>query len=446
MDTVLLLRIHFTITICFHYIFPQLTIGLSWLIVWMMTRYLRTGEIVYRVMARFWIRLFSMMFVLGVASGITMEFQFGTNWASYSRFVGDIFGAPLAAEVIFAFFLESTFLSLLVYGEKRLSPWMHWFSSVMVAFGATFSAFWIVVANSWMQTPAGYHIVNGRAELTDFSSVVFNPSTIPRFLHVIDGALISGSFFMLGISALYLFRRKHIEFAKKSLKSALIVAFAASILQLPLGHYHTVQVAETQPEKLAVFEGLFDTTARAPLLLFGIPNSDKGRTDYAFGLPGFLSFLVSGSFDTEVQGLNDFPSDEWPPIFLPFVSFHVMVALGFYFIGLTCLGMVLLWKNRLYGNSLFLKAAIYSIPLPIIANEIGWIAAEVGRQPWIVYRVMRTKDAISTSVSAGEVLFSCIMFTIIYILLFCIWIFLLKRALKDGPEPLMLTGNREAKP
>ena len=434
MDAVLLARIQFALTVGFHYIFPVLTIGMAWIIVWMLTRHLKTGEPIYRRMARFWIRVFALSFAVGVATGITMEFQFGMNWARYSRFVGDIFGAPLAAEGILAFFLESSFLGIMLFGERRVSKGVYWFSSLMVAVGSTLSGFWIVVANSWQQTPAGFHIVNGRAELVDFWAAVFNPSTVPRYLHTIDGALIAGAFFVMGLSAWFLLRGEHREFARKSLNMALVVAFLASVMQLPLGHFHAVQVAETQPAKLAAFEGLWETQTNAPLLVMGLPNPEQRRTDFAIGLPGVLSIGVGGSTETEVAGLNDFPEEEWPPLLVSFFNFHFMVGLGLYFIGLTALGLLLLWRQRLHENRLFLRVALLSIPLPVIANELGWIAAEVGRQPWIVYGLMRTDQAFSTAVPAGQILASLVMFGVIYSLLFCVWIFLLRRKLLKGPE------------
>jgi len=434
MDAVLLARIQFALTIGFHYIFPVITIGMAWIIVWMLTRHLTTGEAIYQRMARFWIKVFALSFAVGVATGITMEFQFGMNWARYSRFVGDIFGAPLAAEGILAFFLESSFLGIMLFGERRVSKRVYWFSSLMVAVGSTLSGFWIVVANSWQQTPAGFHIVNGRAELVDFWAAVFNPSTMPRYLHTIDGALVAGAFFIMGLSAWFLLRGEHREFARKSLSMALVLAFLASVVQVPLGHFHAVQVAETQPAKLAAFEGLWETQTNAPLLVFGVPNPEERRTDFALEMPGVLSIGVGGSRETEVAGLNDFPEDEWPPLFLSFFSFHFMVGLGFYFMGLTAFGLFLLWRQKLYENRLFLRVALLSIPLPVIANELGWMAAEVGRQPWIVYGLMRTDQAFSTVVPAGQILASIVMFTVVYALLFCVWIFLLRRKLLKGPE------------
>nr|HPM41488.1 cytochrome ubiquinol oxidase subunit I [bacterium] len=280
MDAALLARIQFAFTIGFHYIFPPLTIGLSWLVVVLMARWRRTGDPSWGEAARFWVGLLAITFAAGVATGITMEFQFGTNWAAYSRFVGDIFGAPLAAEGIFAFFLESVFIAALVYGWDRLSASRLYASSILVAVGSTMSAFWILVANSWMQTPAGYRIAEGRAELVDFWAAVFNPSMLPRLFHTLAGAVTTGAFFMLGVSAWFLIKGRHPDFAKRSMKLALVVAALSSFAQLGLGHWHAVQVAHTQPEKLAAIEGIFETQSGAPALLFGIPDGEEGRMKY----------------------------------------------------------------------------------------------------------------------------------------------------------------------
>jgi len=434
MDPVLLARIQFAVTVGFHFIFPPLTIGMGWLIFYFMNRYKKTKDEFIKGIARFWIKIFALTFAVGVATGIVLEFQFGTNWAAYSRFVGDIFGAPLAAEGIFAFFLESTFVGVLIWGWKRFSARTLWFASLMVAVGATLSAFWIIVANSWMQTPTGYEVVGGRAELTDFWAAVFNPSTLPRYLHTIDACLITGAFFMMGISAWYLIKQKHVEFARRSLKVSLVAGFIAAALQLPLGHYHAVQVAQTQPEKLAAFEGLFETQKEAPLLIFGIPDAEERTVHAAVKVPGLLSFLVGFDTQTEVKGLNDYPEDEWPPLGLTFYSFHLMFILGLYFIGLTALGLFMLWRKKLFSSRFFMTLAFLSLPLPLIANELGWIAAEVGRQPWIVYRLLKTSEAISVTVPAGQILASLIMFSAIYLLLGALWVFLLRREVKKGPE------------
>lgn len=443
MDAVLLSRIQFALTVGFHFIFPPLTIGLAWIIAYMMTRYAMTGSELYKTMSRFWIKLFGISFAVGVASGITMEFQFGTNWANYSRFVGDIFGAPLAAEAVIAFFLESTFLALLLLGWNKLSPKVHCVASWLVAIGATISAFWIIVANSWQQTPAGFHLANGRAELTSFAQAVFNPSTMPRFLHTVDGALITGAMFMMGVSAWFILKKKSLDFAQESMKVAIVVALAASLLQIPLGHIHAVQVAHTQPAKLAAFEGLFASQSQAPATAFCLLDPEGCKRNYSIEIPGLLSFMIYGDANKKVTGLNDIPRDEWPPLMMTFYSFHFMVLLGIYFVGLTVLGLLMIWSKALLKNKFFLWLSLLSIPLPFIANELGWIAAEVGRQPWIVYKLLKTKDAISITVPAAQILFTIIMFALIYLLLFVAWMMILKRELNRGPEALAAEPAKE---
>ena len=436
MDAVLLARLQFALTVGFHYIFPPLTIGLGWMLFFYQTRFLKTGDPLFQQLSRFWTRMFAITFAIGVATGITMEFQFGTNWAAYSRFVGDIFGAPLAAEGVFAFFLESSFLAILIYGENRVSRKVYWLSSLLVAVGATLSAFWIVVANSWQQTPAGYHLVNGRAELTSFWEAVFNPSTLPRYLHVIAGALVVGTFFVIGVSALMLLKKRHVAFAERSLKSALIPFFLSILMVMGIGHGHAVQVAKTQPVKLAAFEGLWETQTGAPLLLFGIPNAKTEKTDWAITVPNALSLMVGMSKDTKVQGLKDFPKADRPPLLTTFFSFHSMVYLGGWFALLAMAGLFLWWRGTVTQNRLFLTSAALTLPLPFLANELGWIAAEVGRQPWVVYNLMRTKDAVSGAVPAGQILLSIILFSLIYTLLFGVWLYLLGRQFDKGPQPL----------
>jgi cytochrome d ubiquinol oxidase subunit I len=438
MDPVLLARIQFALTIGFHFIFPPLTIGMAWMLVWMFSKYKNTGDQFWRSLSRFWMKVFALSFAAGVATGIVMEFQFGTNWSEYSRFVGDIFGAPLAAEGIFTFFLESTFLGVLLFGWKKVSRKTLWFASLMVAIGSTLSAFWIIAANSWQQTPAGYHIVvtEGfeRAELTNFWAAVFNPSTLPRYFHTVDGALITGTFFMIGIAAWFLIRGKNLKFAKESIKAALVVGFIAALIQLPLGHWHAVQVSHTQPAKMATFEGLFESQENAPVLLFGIPDAENETVHAKIAIPGLLSMLVYNDPSQRVQGLDDFPKDEWPPMGLTFWSFHFMVYLGMYFIAFTGLGLLLWWRGMLWKAKWYHYIAMITMVLPIITNELGWIAAEVGRQPWIVYGLMRTNEGASLSVGANQILLSIIMFTIVYIILFFVWVFLVRHQMNKGPE------------
>ena len=439
MDVVGLSRLQFALTIMFHYLFPPLTIGLGVLMVIMEALYLRTNDAVYKSMAQFWTRVFAVTFAMGVASGIVMEFQFGTNWSVYSRFVGDVFGSALAAEGIFAFFLESGFLAVVVFGWDRVSRKVHFFSTLMVSLGSIFSAVWIVVANSWQQTPAGHHIVDGpsgpRAEITDFWAMVFNPSSVERLTHTLVGAFILGAFFVMSVSAFYILRGRHLEFARRSFKIALILAAVTSVGQLLLGHAHAVQVAQTQPAKLAAFEGLFTTPeGGAPLNLFGIPDERNDTLHMAVGVPGMLSFLVHGDFSTPVPGLDQFPKEDRPPVLIPFVTYHTMVGLGMYFIGITMLGLFLLWRGTLFQTRWLMWVFVFSVVAPYVANQFGWVAAEVGRQPWIVYGLLRTKDAASPSVDAYEVLVSIIMFTIIYALLFAVWIFVLNDKIQHGPD------------
>ncbi len=444
MDPVLLARIQFAITVGFHFIFPPISIGLAWLLVIIEGKAWRTGDEGWERLGRFFAKLLAINFAVGVATGIVMEFQFGTNWAQYSRFVGDIFGAPLAAEGVFAFFLESGFLGLYLFGRGRVSKKVHWFSILMVAVGATLSAFWIIVANSWQQTPAGFVVQNGRAELVDFWAAVFNDSTLIRYFHTVDAAIVTGAFTMMGVSAYLILKGREVELAKRSFKVSLVVGLVASLAQLtPLGHMHAQQVARTQPAKLAAFEGLYETTERAPMVLFALPSSGPPpRLKAAIEIPGLLSWLAFGDVNAQVTGLEQFPEDEVPPLWMTFVSFHNMVILGTYFIGFTALGVLLLWLGKLWGSNLFMKLAVLSIPLPVAANEFGWVAAEVGRQPWIVYPVpgvfegLKTADAISRSVSTSEIWISMIGFTLIYLLLFALYVYLMFREGSHGPAPL----------
>jgi cytochrome d ubiquinol oxidase subunit I len=451
LDVVTLSRIQFALTIMFHYIFPPLTIGLGVMLVYMEGRYLRTKAPVYETAARFWTKIFALNFAIGVASGIVMEFQFGTNWARYSRYVGDVFGSALAAEGIFAFFLESGFLALLVFGWDRVSPRVHFFSTVMVALGSVFSSIWIVVANSWQQTPAGYHLVERmldgqkevRAEVTDFFAVIFNPSTVERLVHVWIGALILGAFFVMSVAAYYILRNRHVDFARKSFGAALTLGLVSSIAMLVSGDSQARKVARTQPPKLAAFEGIFTTgTGGTPLSLFGIPDASEQRVTYGLSVPKFLSFLVYHEFNKPVAGLDQFPPQDRPPVGIPFQTYHIMVALGVFFIVLTVYAAFLRWRGTLFQTRWLLWIFVFAVIGPVIANEFGWVAAEVGRQPWIVYGLLRTSEAHSEAVIAAEVFGSIIMFVVIYALLFAVWIFVLDAKIRQGPEPVGETPEK----
>ncbi len=436
MDALLLARLQFAFTIGFHFLFPPITIGLAWILVIIEWKGWRSNNEMFVRMGKFFGKLFALTFAMGVATGIVMEFQFGTNWAVYSKFVGDIFGAPLAAEGIFAFFLESGFLGLYLFGRNKVSKGIHWFSILMVAVGATISAFWIIAANSWQQTPAGYIIQNGRAELTSFYDAVFNPSTLIRYFHTLNACLIAGAFFVAGIAAYYLLKNKDNELAKRAMRIAVVFGLVTSVLELfPFGHEHARQVAKTQPEKFATIEGLAETQSNAPMVIFGIPTGNPPELALKVEIPGLLSWLAHGNVDSTVKGLNDFPPENLPPFGLTFISFHLMVALGMFFIFIMMFTFIQIYRNKLWNCKWLLRILFWSIPLPLAASQLGWITAEVGRQPWVVYGLLRTADAHSKNVTAEEILFSIILFGIIYLLLGSLYLYILIKKIKHGPEP-----------
>ena len=447
MDVEILSRLQFATTIAFHYIFPPMSIGLGLLLVVMEGMYLKTGKELYHQMTRFWVKIFGLIFALGVASGIVMEFQFGTNWAAYSRYVGDIFGSALAAEGIFAFFLESGFLAILLFGWDKVKPRTHFFATLMVALGAHFSAIWIVVANSWQQTPAGYHLVERgdgfRAELTDFSQAVLNPSFLDRISHVYMGCWQAGAFLVLSVSAFYLLRKKHTEFARASIRIALVLAIFASVFQLVTGHSSGKGVAENQPAKLAAYEGHFEAEAPADLYVFGWVDEEDQRT-LGLAIPGFLSWLVHGDTQAPVTGLNAFAAEDRPPANLVFQSYHLMVAIGMLLIIIALVTAFYAWRRKLFETRWLLWVLVFSVLGPQIANQLGWLSAEVGRQPWIVYDLLRTSDGLSASVSSSEVLTSLILFGLIYLMLFILFIYLLNEKIQHGPEESAVREGRMA--
>jgi cytochrome d ubiquinol oxidase subunit I len=444
MDVLTLSRIQFGATIAFHYLYPPLSIGLGLMLVIMEGLWLKTGRAVYHQMARFWTRVFALTFAIGVATGIVMEFEFGTNWATYSRFVGDVFGSALAAEGIFAFFLESGFLAVLLFGWDKVGRKTHFFSTCMVALGAHFSAVWIIVANSWMQTPAGYHIVgeglHARAEITDFWQLVFNPSSLDRLFHTVTAAWCTGAFVVVSVSAWYLLKNRHAEFARASLKLGLTVALGASLLQAVTGHKSAQGVGKNQPAKLAAFEGLYLTTANAPLTVVCWVD-EKNQKTTGLQLPGLLSFLAHNDFQTPVTGLEAFPPADRPPVLASFLFFHAMVGIGFTLIGLAALGFLYFHRGTLPERRWLLWLLVFSVLGPQLANQLGWFAAEVGRQPWIVYGVMRTPAGLSAVVGASAVLSSLILFTLIYALLFTVFIYLLNDKIQHGPDEADLTPS-----
>jgi cytochrome d ubiquinol oxidase subunit I len=517
MDVEILSRIQFAFTVGFHFLFPPLTIGLGLNLVIMSALWLKTRNPLYHNMARFWTRIFGVIFAVGVATGIVMEFQFGTNWATYSRFVGDVFGSPLAIEGIYAFFLESGFLAILLFGWNKVGPKLHFFSTCMVALGSHFSAIWILVANSFMQTPAGYFLakkvkitedgtqhplsanlaegtytvkevplpddyVLQRADLTsvravidNFWELVFSPSSMDRLIHTTLACWLAGTFLVISVSAYYLLRRKHVAFAKASMKIALIVASISALLQLWSADSTARGVAENQPTKFAAMEGLTDSTTDAPLGLGGIVSWERdaegnrvGINETAVKIPGLLSILVSGDFlnpgkglQTEVKGLNDLPSDAflqrrypdktpaqiadvrpeyWPNVPVVFQTYHIMIACWGGIALVAFLGLFLWWRGKLWQPEhsrfirFFLWLCILSIFLPQIASQAGWFTAEMGRQPWLVYEILKTSEALSEVVRANQVLTSLILFGLIYFLLFLIFLYSLNSKIQHGPS------------
>lgn len=463
MDIETLSRIQFAFTAAFHYLYPPLTIGLGVVLVMMEGTWLRTGNRLYHDMSRFWTKVFGLIFGLGVATGIVLEFEFGTNWATYSRFVGDIFGSALAAEGIFAFFLESGFLALLLFGWDKVGPRLHFFSTCMVAIGAHFSAVWIIVANSWQQTPAGSHleingvpappgytmqpedIGNARMVIDNFWEVVFNPSSMDRLSHTLSGAWLAGAFLVLSVSAYYLLKGRHTRFATNSIKFAVVLALAASLLIVVTGHDSAAGVAENQPSKLAAMEGHWETGPGADLTVFGYVDV-AGQETIGLQLPGMLSWFIAGNTSHVVTGLNDIPGDLRPPIQATFQLFHLMVGLGMVMLVMAIAGAFLWWRGRLSDlgyrpTRIFLWLAVPSVLLPQLANQAGWFVAEIGRQPWIVWGYLRTSEGLSAVVKAEQVAASLIGFGLIYLLLFVMFLYLLNRKIQAGPESTPTEAN-----
>ena len=439
LSVLFLARLQFALTIMFHYLFPPLTIGLGILMVIVEGMYVRTGNRDYEAIARFWTRLFAVNFAMGVATGIVMEFEFGTNWATYSRYVGDVFGSALASEGIFAFFLESGFLGVVVFGWERVSPRWHYFATCMVALGGFFSSIWIVIANSWMQTPAGYHIVgeglHARAEITDFWAMVTNPSALDRLFHVWLGAFILGAFFALSIASYYLLRGRHERLAQTMVKISLVFATFSSTAMLVSGDSNARMVLRNQPAKLAALEGHFET-GQGPtgLYLCGFPDEKSKTVRYGIELPGLLSLLCYRNLSTPVPGLDQIPRDQWPPVFAVFQVYHIMIGLGTAFLALSWTGMLFWWRGTLFQKRWLLWLNVVSVLGAYAANECGWMTAEFGRQPWIVYGLLRTSDALSKSVRANYVLASIIMFSIVYTLLFIVWVYVMNDKIQHGPQ------------
>lgn len=429
-------RLHFAFTVTFHYIFPQLTMGLAPLIVVLKTIALRRNDKTYNQAARFWARIFGINFVLGVVTGIPMEFQFGTNWSHFSRFAGGVIGQTLAMEGVFAFFLESAFLGLFLYGEKRLSPRAHWWSAVAVFIGSWLSGYFIIATDAWMQNPVGYsRAADGSVQLSSFWQLVLNPWARWQYAHNMSGAAITGAFVMAAIGAFYLLWGKHTEHGRIFLRVGVIAGCIFSLVQLfPTGDEQGRMVAHHQPVTLAAMEALFKSGPGAPLVIIGQPNVEEHKIDNPILVPKMLSFLTYRRWEAEVLGLDAFPQNVWPDnIPLLYFSYHIMVGLGTVFIAIMVVSLFLLWRGSLFSSRWMLWILMLSLPFPFIANTAGWMTAEIGRQPWLVYGLFRTADGYSKLVSPGNGWFTLLGFMGMYTVLGILFLFLVHREIEQGP-------------
>ena len=438
MDAELIHRLHFGFTITFHYLFPQLTMGLALQIVVIKSVALKTGSEEWDRAARFWGRIFAINFVMGVVTGIPMEFEFGTNWARFSQVSGGVIGQPLAMEGVFSFFLESAFLGLFLYGEGRISKRMHWFSSVMVFLGSWISGFFIIVTDAWMQHPVAFdRIPNGQFEVLSFWQLLMNPWALLQYMHNMTGAVVTGSFVMAAVGAFYLLEGRHRNYAQIFLKVGVIAGVIASIaIIFPTGDLHGKYVARNQPAAIAGMEGLFKTESGAGMVLIGQPNEETGEIDNPIVVNDMLSFLIYGTTKAEVKGLDQIPHDQWPTALpLLFYAYHIMAGLGTWFVLLMVVAAFMLWRGWLFKARWVLWALLLSFPLPYIANTAGWMTAELGRQPWLIYGLMRTSEGYSSTVSASNGLFTLLGFMGLYALLGLLFTVLIYREIDHGPEP-----------
>jgi cytochrome d ubiquinol oxidase subunit I len=435
MDVVFLSQLQFAATCMFHWIFVPLTLGLSIMTAWMETKYVTTGDETWLRMTKFWGKLFLINFALGVVTGITMEFQFGLNWAEYSRYVGDIFGAPLAVEATVTFFLESVFIGVWIFGWKKVSNKVHVTAIWLAAIGTNLSALFILQANAWMQNPVGYAIRNGRAEMTDPLAVFTNTYGLIKFSHTLLSGYALAAFVIMGVSAWHLLKKNEIGFFKRSFRMAAVWGFVASLIVGITGDFHAVEIAKVQPAKFAAMESLWETKKSAEMCIFLLPNAaEECNAVETLKIPGMLSFLAFHDTTAEIKGLKDFPKELRPPVTPTFLSFRLMVGIGIFMILASLAGIFFSRREGFENNKLFLNLMVLAIPAPYLAQQLGWLVAELGRQPWIVYGVLKTSDSVSKSVTATQVLLSLLGFTVLYGILGIIDIYLLVKYAKKGPD------------
>ena len=436
-DPVLISRWQFAFTIVYHYLFPALTMGLAGLVFVLKTIYMRKRDEIYNKSARFWGKIFAITFVMGVVTGIPMEFQFGTNWAVFSAFAGGIIAQTLAMEGAFAFFLESAFVGIFLFGERRFGQRMHWFSSLMVFLGTWASAYFILATNAWVQNPVGYQMyADGSIDIESYWAVLLNPWLFAQFIHNQGGTVVTAAFVMAGLGAYYLLARRHEEYGRIFVRVGLIAALIGSLWMLfPSGHLSSDQVADKQPVALAAMEGAFATEKGAGVVLIGQPDVENRRIDNPIVIPRALSYLIYQNWDAEVPGLEAFSEEDWPDnIPLLYYSYHIMVGLGTIFIAITVVATFLLWRRKLFESRWMLWILMLAIPFPFIANIAGWLTAELGRQPWLAYGLMRTSEGASPNVSSGNVLFTLIGFAGMYLVMGLLYFVLMVREVAHGPE------------
>lgn len=430
-------RLQFAFTITYHYLFPQLTMGLAWFLVYWKWRALRTGNDDYNKAVRFWVKIFGLNFAVGVVTGIPMEFQFGTNWGGFARHAGGVIGQTLAMEGMFAFFLESAFIGAVIWGEKRLGPRGHFLATLGVALGSWLSAFFIIVTNAFMQHPVGYRVAtDGTLDIASLKDYLLNPWAFVQFAHNQSAALVTGSFVVTAIGALYTLRGRCLSQASLYLRSGTLVGLIASLLvAAPTGDRQAKMVARYQPVTLAAMEGKFVGSSRAGVAVIGQPNVAERRLDNAIEFPDALSFLAYGTFGSYVHGLEEYPQDIWPDnIELLYYSFHIMITLGTIFIGLMGLASILNWRGRLASSKWLLWVLLLAFPFPYIANTLGWMTAELGRQPWLLYNIFRTQTGYSKVISNGDTIFTLIGFVGLYVVIGILFLYLVRREISQGPE------------
>ncbi|HEY3308615.1 MAG TPA: cytochrome ubiquinol oxidase subunit I [Desulfuromonadaceae bacterium] len=435
MDVLTLSRLQFAVTAMFHFIFVPLTLGLSVMVAWMETRYVVTGDEIWLRMTKFWGKLFLINFALGVVTGITLEFQFGMNWAEYSRYVGDIFGAPLAIEATVAFFLESVFIGLWIFGWNKISKRLHAMSIWLVAIASNLSGLWILLANGWMQHPVGFVLRNQRAEMVDFMAMITNPYGLIKFGHQIVSGYTVAAFFVMGVSAWHLLRNNELAFFKKSFRQAALFGLVSATMVGLFGDLHAVEIAKVQPTKFAAMESIWETQRGVGMNIFLLPDEKREcNAIERLCIPNLVSILAFHNPSSEIKGLKDFPKELRPPVLPTYLSFRTMVGLGTYFVLACLVALFLSYRADLEKQRVFLTILVFSIPLPYIANQLGWIVAEMGRQPWIVYGILKTADAVSKNISITQVVLSLTGFTLLYGSLGAIDLFLLTKYSRKGPD------------